>query len=77
MKKLLLPAVTLFTLLTASVSFAEPVEFKQADANADGMVDQAEFANSGIKKKMADLDSNKDGKLNADEYEVVFEEECE
>jgi hypothetical protein len=74
MKKVLL--IMLFALPLA-VS-AEPLEFVKADANADAMVDAAEFANSGVEgQKLEELDKDKDGALSKKEYDVVLEEECD
>lgn len=64
-------------ILASSVALAAPVSFKKADANGDGMVDAAEFANSGVKRKMESLDRNKDGTLDKKEYSVVLDEDCE
>jgi hypothetical protein len=63
--------------LASSLALAAPVSFKKADANGDGMVDAEEFANSGVKKKMADLDKNGDGKLDNKEYSAALDEDCE
>ena len=41
------------------------------------MIDSAELAKSGVKKKLAELDVNKDGKIRKGEYEIVLEEEWE
>ena len=75
--KSLLALGAVLALLGSSVALAEPAAFKKADANGDGMIDSAELAKSGVKKKLAELDVNKDGKLSKGEYEIVFEEECE
>ena len=75
-KSLLALGVAL-ALLGSTAALAEPVSFKKADANCDGIVDSDELAKSGVKKKLAQLDVNKDGKLSKAEYEIVFEEECE
>ena len=65
-------------LLASSLAFAAPLSFKKADANSDGAVDAAEFANSGVKeKKMADLDKDGDGKLSNKEYSAALDEDCE
>ena len=64
-------------LFLSGAAIAEPKEFPKADANGDGMVDSAEFANSGVDKDMKSLDTDKNGNLNEDEYSVVLEEECE
>ena len=65
-------------LLASSVAFAAPLSFKKADANGDGSVDAAEFANSGVKnKKMEKLDKDGDGKLSKKEYSAALDEDCE
>lgn len=64
-------------LLVSGVAIAEPKEFKKADANADGMVSSAEYANSGAEKAMAELDTDKNGSLSQKEYDVLLEEECD
>lgn len=64
-------------LLASSVAFAAPAKFDKADANGDGSVDAAEFANSGIKKKFEKLDKDKDGKLSKKEYSAALDEDCE
>jgi len=62
-------------LLASSAAFAEPKEFIKADANGDGIVNVAEYANSGVEeKKFEELDKNKDGKLNKEEYSAALEE---
>lgn len=64
-------------LLTSNIAFAEPKEFKDADANGDKIIDNAEFAASGIEdKKYSEVDTNKDGKIDKEEYTAVLEE-CE
>ncbi len=64
-------------LLASGVALAEPKEFKNADANADGMIDSAEYANSGAEKPMAELDKDKNGSLSQKEYDALLEEECD
>lgn len=66
-----------FAVFTASVAFAAPPKFDKADANADGFVDAAEFAASGVKKKYEKLDKDGDGKLNKKEYTAALDEDCE
>lgn len=74
MTKLTLAAVA--ALMISGVAVAEPASFKKADANGDGMVDAAEFANSGVEKKMGELDKNGDGKLDNKEYSAALDEDC-
>ena len=64
-------------LLVSTAALAAPIKFKAADVNADGFVDAAEFAKSGVKQELTKLDKDKDGKLSKKEYSVVLEEECE
>lgn len=64
-------------LLASGLAFAEPQSFKKADANGDGAVDSGEFANSGVERKMGDLDKNGDGKLDRKEYSAALDEDCE
>lgn len=64
-------------LLASAVAFAAPAKFDKADANGDGSVDAAEFANSGIKKKFEKLDKDGDGKLSKKEYSAALDEDCE
>jgi hypothetical protein len=64
-------------LLLSNVAIAAPAEFKKADANADGMVDAAEYAKSGAAKPMAEIDKDKNGSLSKKEYDVLLEEECD
>ena len=75
-----LSKITLVTaaLLATSVAFAAPKSFKAADTNADGSVDAAEFAASGVKDKtLAKLDKDGDGMLSKKEYSAALEEDCE
>ena len=64
-------------LLASSLAFAAPLSFKKADTNGDGSIDAAEFEASGVKKKMAELDKDGDGKLSKKEYSAALDEDCE
>ncbi|HOP15345.1 MAG TPA: hypothetical protein PLX99_01995 [Gammaproteobacteria bacterium] len=64
-------------LFATSVAVAAPMKFVKADANGDGAVDAAEFAASGMKKDMAKLDKDGDGKLSKKEYSAGLDEDCE
>jgi hypothetical protein len=78
MKTTQVTLVALAALLTSSLAFAAPLKFAKADANGDGGVDAAEFANSGVKgKKFEKLDKDGDGKLSKKEYSAALDEECE
>ncbi len=74
---LLLALGAAFVLFGSTAYAQEPVAFNKADTNADGMVDSAELAKTGVEKEFAELDKDSNGKLNKAEYEVLFEEECE
>jgi len=69
------------TLSFPAVVFAEETPtFKEADADESGFVDDKEFVKTteaGIKKTLAELDKDEDGKLSKKEYSVILEEECE
>lgn len=78
MKLTKLTVAAAVALFATSMAVAEPMSFKKADANADGAVDAAEFANSGVEsKKMAELDKDGDGKLTNKEYSAALDEDCE
>ncbi|MDJ0833193.1 MAG: calmodulin [Gammaproteobacteria bacterium] len=79
MKKsnILLALGAALVLFGSAANAQEPVAFNKADTNADGMVDSAELAKTGVEKSFAELDKDGNGKLNKAEYEVLFEEECE
>ncbi len=65
-------------MLVSGAALAEPKAFDKVDANGDGMINTAEFANSGVEgQTLAKLDKDGNGSLNEDEYSVVLEEECE
>jgi len=75
MKTIPMILVACAALLASSAAFAEPKEFPKADVNGDGVVDSAEYANSGVEEKtFAELDKDKDGKLNKEEYAAALEE---
>lgn len=80
--------VTPFIILAGILSFSTAViadedeipSFKKADADGNKFVDEKEFGKArkaGVKKTLAELDKDKDGKLNKDEYGVILEEECD
>ena len=69
--------------LASGAAFAEEKvipPFKKADADGNNFVDAKEFEAAkaaGVKKSLGELDKDKDGKLNKDEYSVILEEDCE
>ena len=78
-KKLILTALLTFGIGSAYAA-AEIPKFDAADANGDSFVDEAEFAPAkaaGAPKPFAEFDTNKDGKLDKEEYAAVLGEECE
>lgn len=77
MKMTLVAIAAAAALLISSAAFAAPAKFAKADANGDGSVDAAEFAESGVKKKFENLDKDGDGKLSKKEYSAALEEDCE
>lgn len=77
MKMTRLTLAACIALLATSVAFAAPAKFPKADANGDGFVDATEFAASGMKKDMAKLDKDGDGKLTKKEYAAGMDEDCE
>lgn len=77
MKTTNLALVALAALLTSSLTFAAPAKFDKADANGDGFVDASEFAASDMKKDLAKLDKDGDGKLSKKEYSAGLDEDCE
>jgi hypothetical protein len=76
LKKQILTVLVAGTFGLSGAAFAAPAAFAKADANGDGFVDEAEFANSGVKKKFETLDKDGDGKLNKKEYSAGLEEDC-
>ncbi len=65
---------------SGSVMSAEIPKFKDADADASGFVEEAEFAGAqeaGAKQSYAELDKDGDGKLSKEEYAVLLGEDCE
>jgi len=63
--------------LFAAAVTAAPPKFDKADTNGDGHVDATEFAASGVKKELAKLDKDGDGKLTKKEYSAALDEDCE
>ena len=68
---------------TSGAAFAEdaPIpKFKDLDTDGNKSLNENEYAKvkeSGVKKTFTDLDLNKDGMLNVDEYSVILDEDCE
>jgi opacity protein-like surface antigen len=78
MKKTQLIVAAAAAILASSVAFAadEPPNFGAADANGDGVVDEAEFKATGLEADFKDSDSDGNGTLNEEEYTAVVEGEC-
>lgn len=76
--KLIKSLVTASALLLASTAFAddEPPTFEKADTNGDGGVDATEYAATKMEPDFAEFDVDKDGKLNAAEFEELVNSEC-
>lgn len=76
MKMTKLTLVALAALFASSVALAATPTFKKADTNGDGVVDEAEFAATKVKREYGKLDKNGDGKLDKKEYSVLLDEDC-
>ena len=76
MKSQLLPVIVTLAILGSSSAWADPKEFKDIDANADGFLNKAEFANAEADSDFEEFDANEDGKVSKDEY-IEKLEECE
>jgi hypothetical protein len=76
MKMTKLTLAALAALFATSVAFAATPTFKKADANGDGMVDEAEFAETKVEREFGKLDKDGDGKLDKKEYSVLLDEDC-
>lgn len=64
----------------SSVYAAEAPNFKDLDADGNRSLNADEFAKvkaAGIDKTFKELDKNKDGKLDINEYSVIADEDCE
>ena len=68
---------------TSGAAFAEEIpvpKFKDLDADGNKSLNESEYASvkkAGVKKTFAELDANKGGKLDVDEYSVILDEDCE
>lgn len=68
---------------TTGTAFAEEIpipKFKDLDADGNKSLNESEYAGvekAGVKKTFSELDSNKDGKLDVNEYSVILDEDCE
>ena len=79
--------LTKIVLLTGVLAFsagaayaAEVPKFKDLDADGSKNLDEKEYAKvkeAGVKKTFGELDKNKDGKLDVNEYSVIMDEDCE
>jgi len=78
MKMTKLIAAAAAALLASSIAFAadEPPEFKAADTNGDGAVDEAEFKATGLEGDFKNADTDGNGTMNEEEYTAVLEGEC-
>ena len=71
---------SLLAFAAGSVYAAEAPKFKDVDADGDKSLSEAEFTKvteAGIEKSFGELDKNKDGKLDINEYSVIMDEDCE
>lgn len=71
---------SLLVFAAGSVYAAEVPKFKDVDADGDKSLSEAEFAKvkeAGVEKSFGELDKNKDGKLDINEYSVIMDEDCE
>jgi len=79
--------LTKIVLLTSVLAFsagaafaAEVPKFKDLDADGSKSLDEKEYAkvkDAGVKKTLEELDKNKDGKLDVNEYSIILDEDCE
>ena len=76
MKSQLLRVIVGLAILGSGSAWAEPKEFKDIDADADGFLNKAEFAKADADSEFAEFDANKDGKVSKNEYLEKLEE-CE
>ena len=76
MKTLQWCLLVLITTIFSSIAMAEPKDFKDADVNSDGFLDNAEFSKSGVEDAFKEFDGNGDGKVSEDEYDEKLQE-CE
>jgi len=65
---------------TGAVYAADVPKFKDLDADGSKSLDENEYAKvkeAGVEKTLEELDKNKDGKLDVNEYSVLMDEDCE
>ena len=78
---IIIATMMMFSLNAIAAEDKEIPKFKKADTNSDKFVDADEFgkvkADAGVEKKFSELDEDKDGKLNKEEYSALLEEDCE
>ncbi|MGB5277849.1 MAG: hypothetical protein WBO73_15140 [Gammaproteobacteria bacterium] len=70
----------ILALSSTAVFAAEAPKFKDLDADGNKSLDEKEFAQvkaAGIEKPFGELDKNKDGTLDINEYSVIMDEDCE
>jgi Ca2+-binding EF-hand superfamily protein len=71
---------SILALASGTAYAAEAPKFKDLDADGSKSLDANEFAKvkaAGIEKSFDELDKNKDGKLDINEYSVLLDEDCE
>jgi hypothetical protein len=83
MRRTLIVALASLTTLVAGAALAQDAPrqmpapediFKRWDANADGVVDKAEWTGAGRPEdRFAMIDANNDGKITLDEMKAAFE----
>ena len=76
MKSFFLAFIALAVIAFSGMALADTKEFKDLDVNADGSLDQAEFAKAEADSPFDEFDENEDGKVTKQEYEDKLAE-CE
>ena len=81
MKSKALITTAIITLFAGSSALAAEIpNFKKADADGSGFVEEGEYGAAkaaGVQKPYKELDKNGDGKLDQNEYSVILDEDCE
>ena len=71
---------SLLAFAAGSVYAAEVPKFKDLDADGNKSLSESEYSkvkDAGVEKTFGELDKNKDGKLDINEYSVMMDEDCE